>query len=95
MRHGAVLAKFWLQISPEEQLRRFKEREDIGYKRYKLTPEDWRNRDKWRAYEKAACDMIDRTGTGIAPWTLIAANDKRHARIEILKTLCARIEEAL
>ena len=95
VRHGAVLVKFWLQISPEEQLRRFKERKDIGYKRYKLTPEDWRNRDKWQAYEKAACDMIDRTGTEIAPWTLIAAEDKRHARIEILKTLCARVAEAL
>jgi len=95
VRHGAVLVKFWLQISAEEQLQRFKEREDIGYKRYKLTPEDWRNRDKWQAYEKAACDMIDRTGTEIAPWTLIAANDKRHARIEVLKTLCERLEQAL
>ena len=95
VRHGSVLVKFWLQIGPQEQLRRFKEREDIGYKRYKLTPEDWRNRDKGQAYEKAACDMIDRTSTEIAPWTLIAANDKRHARIEVLKTLCERLEQAL
>ena len=95
VRHGSVLVKFWLQIGPQEQLKRFKEREQIGYKRYKITPEDWRNRGKWEAYEKAACDMIDRTSTEIAPWTLIAANDKRHARIEVLKTLCERLEQAL
>jgi polyphosphate:AMP phosphotransferase len=94
-RHGAVLAKFWLQISAEEQLRRFKEREATGFKRFKITPEDWRNRDKWPAYEQAVCDMIDRTSTDIAPWTLVAAEDKRYARIRVLETLCERIEQAL
>ena len=90
-----ILAKFWLATSKEEQLRRFKEREKIGFKRFKLTEEDWRNRKKWDDYERAVCDMLDRTSTGIAPWTLVEANDKYFARIKILKTLCARIEEAL
>jgi polyphosphate:AMP phosphotransferase len=94
-RHGAVLVKFWLQISAEEQLRRFKEREVTGFKRHKITDDDWRNRDKWPLYEQAVCDMIDRTSTDIAPWTLIAAEDKRHARIAVLETLCTRIEQAL
>lgn len=90
-----ILAKFWLATSKEEQLRRFKEREKIGFKRFKLTEEDWRNRKKWDDYERAVCDMVDRTSTGIAPWTLVEANDKYFARIKILKTLCARIEQAL
>lgn len=93
-RHDCVVAKFWLQISPDEQLRRFEERQKTSYKRFKITPEDWRNRDKWDAYQAAACDMIDRTSTDHAPWTLIEANDKNHARIKILKTLCERIEAA-
>ncbi len=92
---GIVLVKFWLAITKEEQLRRFKEREKIGFKRFKITEEDWRNREKWDAYESAVCDMVDRTSTGIAPWTLVEANDKNFARIKILKTLCQRIEAAL
>jgi polyphosphate:AMP phosphotransferase len=92
---GAVIVKFWLQISPEEQLNRFKEREQTGFKRYKITQEDWRNRDKWPLYELAANDMIERTSTEVAPWTLVEANDKRHARIKVLKTLCDRLEEML
>ena len=94
-RHGAVLVKFWLQVSLEEQLRRFQEREATGFKRHKITPEDWRNREKWPLYEQAVCDMIDRTSTDIAPWTLVAAEDKRFARIRVLETLCTRIEQAL
>ena len=94
-RHGIVLAKFWLHISPEEQLRRFKEREQTPFKRFKITQEDWRNREKWGLYERSVCDMVDRTSTEIAPWTLVEANDKRYARIKILKTLCERIEAAL
>lgn len=93
--HGIALAKFWLHISPEEQMRRFQERETQPWKRYKITAEDYRNRDKWDAYRRAADDMIERTSTEYAPWTLVAANDKRHARIEILKTLCRRLEAAL
>lgn len=93
--HSMVVVKFWLQISPEEQLARFKERAETGFKRYKITPEDWRNREKWDRYERAASDMIDRTSTSIAPWTLVEANDKRYARIKVLETLCDRIAEAI
>ena len=95
VRNKTVVVKFWLSITKEEQLRRFKEREKIGFKRYKITDEDWRNRDKWDEYERAVCDMIDRTSTEIAPWTLVEANDKYFARIKVLKTLCDRIEKAL
>jgi polyphosphate:AMP phosphotransferase len=93
--HGIVLAKFWLHISPDEQMRRFQERENEPWKRYKITAEDYRNRDRWDAYLDAADDMIERTSTEYAPWTLVAANDKRHARIAILKTLCRRLKAAL
>jgi polyphosphate:AMP phosphotransferase len=95
VRNKTVLVKFWLQISPEEQLRRFKEREKTGFKRYKITEDDWRNRDKWEEYEIAVCDMIDRTSTEIAPWTLVEANDKYYARIKVLKTLGEAIENAM
>jgi polyphosphate:AMP phosphotransferase len=94
-RHGIILAKFWLAISKDEQLARFKAREQTSFKRFKITEEDWRNRDKWEPYEQAVCDMVDRTSTEIAPWTLVEANDKPYARIKILKTLCDRIEEEL
>ena len=93
-RHGVVLAKFWLAISKDEQLRRFKEREATGFKRFKITKEDWRNRDRWDAYEAAVCDMVDRTSTDVAPWTLVAANDKLHARLEVLRAVCERLEAA-
>jgi polyphosphate kinase 2 (PPK2 family) len=92
---GIVLIKFWLAISAEEQLRRFKERETTPYKQYKITEEDWRNRAKWNAYEAAACDMIERTSTEAAPWVLVEANDKNHARIEVIRTVCDRLEKAL
>jgi polyphosphate:AMP phosphotransferase len=94
-RHGIVVAKFWLAISKEEQMNRFKEREATEFKRFKITEEDWRNREKWEAYEEAVCDLVDRTSTEIAPWTLVEANDKRYARIKVLKTICARLEAAL
>ena len=87
--------KFWLSISKDEQLRRFKEREGTGFKRFKITDEDWRNRRKWNQYEGAVCDMVERTSTGQAPWTLVEANDKNFARIKVLKTLCKRIEARL
>ena len=77
VRHGIVLLKFWLHITKDEQLRRFKAREEIPYKRWKLTDEDWRNREKWDLYEQAVNDMIERTSTAHAPWTLIEGNDKR------------------
>lgn len=92
---NVVLAKFWLAISPEEQLRRFKERERVAHKRFKITEEDWRNRKKWDAYEHAVCDMVDRTSTEYAPWTLVEANNKNFARIKVLKTLVKAIEAGL
>ena len=91
----SVVVKFWLHIDQDEQLARFKEREQTAFKRFKLTPEDWRNREKWGSYERAICDMVDRTSTEIAPWTLVESNNKYFARIKILKTLIDRIEKAL
>ena len=91
----SVVVKFWLHIDQDEQLARFKEREATAFKRFKITPDDWRNREKWPAYERAICDMVDRTSTEIAPWTLVESNDKYFARIKILTTLVDRIEEAL
>ena len=93
--NGAIVIKFWLAISKEEQYRRFRERQKTPFKRFKITPEDWRNRKKWDAYEKAVCDMVDRTSTDIAPWTLVEANDKLHARAKVLRTICDRMEAAL
>jgi polyphosphate:AMP phosphotransferase len=91
---GAVVVKFWLAISKDEQLARFKEREAEPHKRFKLTGDDWRNRDKWDLYVNAVCDMVDRTSTEIAPWTLVEADDKHHARIKVLTTICERLEAA-
>jgi polyphosphate kinase 2 (PPK2 family) len=92
---GVVVVKFWLQISKGEQLRRFRAREQTAFKRFKITPEDWRNRRKWHAYQTALGDMVARTSTDIAPWTLVAAEDKNHARIRVLQTLCRRLEDVL
>ncbi len=71
------------------------ERQQTAFKRFKITPEDWRNRKKWEAYEQAVCDVVDRTSTAVAPSTLVEANDKLHARIKVLKTICERLESAL
>ena len=95
LRHGIVMVKCWLAISKDEQLKRFKQREKIAFKRFKITEEDWRNRKKWDAYELAVCDMVDRTSTALAPWTLVEANNKYHARIKVLKTLARALEGAL
>jgi AMP-polyphosphate phosphotransferase len=84
---GAILAKFWIHISREEQLRRFEERKAIGYKAWKLTEEDWRNREKWAAYEEAVEQMLVKTSTATAPWTLVAGNDKYWARTKVLAKL--------
>ncbi len=89
---GAIVCKFWLQISKAMQLRRFKEREKTSFKRFKITDEDWRNRKKWDAYEGAVADMVDRTSTEIAPWTLVEAEDKYFARLKVLRTVLARLE---
>jgi AMP-polyphosphate phosphotransferase len=94
-RNNTVLVKFWLAIDKDEQLRRFKEREAIGFKRFKITEEDWRNRKKWAAYERAVGDMVDRTSTELAPWTLVEANEKYFARLKVLETLCQQIERKM
>jgi len=95
VQHGIVLCKFWLHISPDEQLKRFRAREKIPYKQYKITEEDWRNRDRWDDYESAVNEMVTRTSTEFSKWTLVSANDKRNARIEVLKTVCKRLETVL
>ncbi len=92
---GAIVVKLWLSVSDEEQLRRFKAREEEAFKRYKITPEDWRNREKWPLYEPAVCDMIDRTSTGDADWTLVEADNKYYARVKILRVLVDKLESAL
>jgi polyphosphate kinase 2 (PPK2 family) len=84
---GTILAKFWVHISGDEQLRRFEERKAIGYKAWKLTDEDWRNRRKWGAYEEAAEDMLVKTSTRTAPWSLVEGNDKYWARTRVLGKL--------
>jgi polyphosphate:AMP phosphotransferase len=94
-RFGVAVVKFWLAISAGEQLRRFKDRQTTPYKQYKLTEEDWRNRAKWGAYEAAACDMVEKTSTELAPWILVEANDKQHARVKVVKSVCETIERAL
>ena len=94
-RNGAIIMKYWLQISKEEQYRRFKEREKTRHKQFKITEEDWRNRKKWADYQVAAAEMIERTSTSLAPWTLVASNDKYHARLKVIESLCDRIEKML
>jgi AMP-polyphosphate phosphotransferase len=93
--HGIVVIKFWMHITAHEQLRRFREREKAAYKRWKLTDEDWRNRKQWEAYQQAVNDMVERTSTRQAPWTLVAANDKNFARLKVLTTVCDGLEEHL
>ena len=89
--HGIVLCKFWIHITKDEQLRRFEERRDTPYKRWKLTDEDWRNRERWEDYELAVNDMVERTSTRRAPWTLVEGNDKRFARLKVLSTIIERL----
>lgn len=90
---GMLVQKFWLQISPEEQLERFRERQQTPFKQYKITAEDWRNREKWDSYQAAAVEMLEKTSTKEAPWALVAANDKKFARLEVLRTIVKRLEE--
>ncbi len=92
---GVLLAKFWIAIDADEQLARFQDREETAYKQYKLTEEDWRNRDRWGAYEAAVHDMVTHTSTSAAPWTLVEGNCKRYARVKVLETICERLEQAL
>jgi len=92
---GMVIAKFWIHISQEEQLRRFQERKHTPYKQWKLTDEDWRNREKWRQYKVAVEDMLLRTSTVTAPWTVIEGNDKWFARVKALRTLVQVLSKEL
>ncbi len=92
---GAVVVKFWVHISPEEQLKRFKERKEKPYKTWKLTDEDWRNRDKWGDYQAAAEEMLLKTSTLRAPWTIVAGNYKWFARVKCLRTLVDTLSREL
>jgi polyphosphate:AMP phosphotransferase len=93
--HGQIVVKFWLHVSREEQLARFRAREQTAFKRHKINDEDWRNRRKWDAYEVAVGDMLALTDTDYAPWQLIPANDKRYARLQVLRSACRAIRAAL
>lgn len=92
---GIVLCKFWLHIDAGEQERRFHERENTPWKQHKITQEDWRNREKWDEYKQAVNDMVAHTSTEYAPWQLVSANDKKYARIEVVKSLCTALERAI
>jgi polyphosphate:AMP phosphotransferase len=93
--HGVILLKYWVHITKEEQLARFKAREETPHKRWKLTDEDWRNREKWDDYDLAVNDIVEHTSTTNAPWVLVEGNDKRFSRIRVLKTFCTRLQKAL
>lgn len=92
MNAGAIVLKFWLQIDKDEQERRFNERMNTPEKRWKITDEDWRNRAKWDAYEKAVDEMLIRTSTTYAPWTIVEADSKYYARIKVLRTVVEALE---
>jgi polyphosphate kinase 2 (PPK2 family) len=94
IRFGTVLLKFWLHISPEEQLRRFEERQATPHKRHKITDDDWRNRKAWPDYEAAVNEMLLRTSTPHAPWTVVPAEDKRLARCIVLETVIDALDRA-
>ena len=93
--HGILLLKYWVHISKDEQLERFKAREQTPHKRWKLTEEDWRNREKWDDYESAVNDIVEHTSTHTAPWVLVEGNDKRFSRIKVISTFCDRLEAML
>jgi polyphosphate:AMP phosphotransferase len=93
--HGILVAKFWIHITKDEQIRRFRDRRRQPFKRWKITDEDWRNRSRWNDYAAAVNEMVARTSTEIAPWTLVEGNDKNFARIKILKTLAELLERRL
>ena len=94
-RSGVILIKFWMQIDKDEQLKRFTERMENPEKQWKITDEDWRNRDKWDLYETAVNEMLEKTSTVYAPWTIVESNDKLYARIKVMNTVIDRLEEAL
>ena len=93
--YGTILFKFWLQISKEEQLKRFEERAADKRRSWKLTDDDWRNRAKWDHYLEAVNDMLLKTSTTIAPWTIVEANSKEYARIKVLRTIVEKLSHDL
>jgi polyphosphate kinase 2 (PPK2 family) len=92
---GTILLKFWLHVDPREQLRRFRERERVDYKRWKITEDDWRNRKKAPQYRRAIEEMLYRTSTPSAPWTVVESNSKWYARVKVLETVCQAIRKRL
>lgn len=92
---GSIVVKFWIHISKEEQLRRFEERQNDPYRAWKLTDEDWRNRDKWDRYTQAVEDMLLKTSTLTSPWTVVEGNDKNFARVRTLSTLVETVSKEL
>ena len=92
---GTIVCKFWLHLSPDEQLRRFEARQHVPYKAWKLTDEDWRNREKWPQYEAAVDEMLLRTSTPAAPWTVVESEDKRFGRLKVLRTFVQHLESEL
>ena len=92
---GYVVLKFWLHIDPDEQLRRFRDRERVPFKRFKITDEDWRNRDRYEDYTAAVHDMVEKTSTDTARWHLVPFNSKHYGRIEVLKTVVNALERAI
>jgi polyphosphate kinase 2 (PPK2 family) len=92
---GMILVKFWLHISEEEQLARFEARRNTPYKAWKLTDEDWRNREKWDVYANAVEEMLIKTSTTVAPWTVVPASDKLYTRVCVLETIVAALEREL
>lgn len=93
--NGTALVKFWLHVSRDEQLRRFEAREADPFKEYKITADDWRNRERWPEYEPAVAEMLRRTHTPTAPWTLVSAEDKNHARLKVLETVVSALTDRL
>jgi len=92
---GNILVKFWMHISKGEQKKRFEARQKTPYKRWKLTKEDWRNRERWNLYEHSVHEMIERTSSHYAPWVVVEGNDKRYARVKVLQAVCERMQETL
>ncbi|MCH3951335.1 MAG: phosphate--AMP phosphotransferase [Acidaminococcus sp.] len=95
VKQGIIVQKFWMQIDKDEQYKRFQARENDPNKTWKITAEDWRNRDKWDAYVDAVNEMLYKTDTTIAPWTVVEANNKKYARLKVLDTMIKRMEDAL
>ena len=93
--HGSVLLKFWIHISKEKQLNRFRSRQEIPFKQHKITDDDWRNRERWDDYEVAVNDMVAYTSGKGTAWSLVSGNNKRFARIQTIETICERLESAL